>query len=497
MSCSRDKIDFGMADDIRFRPEMEAPLLKATLTLKDLTAEDTNLVVDPDDGLRIMYRQDSLFGFDALEFVEIPEQPEIPVPMSPAFPIAETDIELGTLGGVELDQGIFNTGKFNIRLEAPSVYTTNVEVEVTIKNAIRGGAALSKRLILPAGNTSISDFIDLPGAVFDFSGGQQKVNYIGLKVEIINPTSVLPNQALNVNVQFADLKIESATGFFGQRDINIPSGSIDFDISGLSEFAQGFYLTEPNFNLISSSTIGAALRLKVDFDGANSAGEIVSLQADEQIIAAADNVNSPKQTVISYNSTNSAIVDFLAALPNRILYDGKATINPGSVNANNFIDRRSRINVGMEVDIPLKLRAENMMLDQKFEDVDFFKENPDDVEALTLIFFTDNGFPFDMNVDVDMLHAETGDSINGFSLPLLTAAPVDGDGRVTKHSTPDRIELTFDKDMLESLKQTNALRFRARLNTANNGQQVVKLFTDYNLTIKIAARVKLNLSTSN
>ena len=161
LSCSKDKLDFDMAKDIRFQPEIEAPLINATLSLADLEERDSNLVVDPDNALRIKYFEDSLFFLSASEFVNIPEQNPLSIPLSKDLPQLESDIELGTLGGVQLGQTTFSQGSYVISLGTSSSFTTNVDVEVVLKNAMLGGVPIRKTLTLPANSSSIKDSLDL------------------------------------------------------------------------------------------------------------------------------------------------------------------------------------------------------------------------------------------------------------------------------------------------------------------------------------------------
>ncbi len=496
MSCSKDKLDFDMAKDIRFQPEIEAPLINATLSLEDLEARDTNIVVDPDNALRIKYTKDSLFYISASEFVKIPEQNPVSVSLQKSAPQLDTDIQLGTLGGVELGQATFSAGFYVINLETTSPAVSAVDVEVTLKNAIQNGNPISKTVTLSTGETFAKDSIDLSNIEFDFTGGQQKVNYIGMSMEVLNPSAMAPSSSIEVITQFKRLGLEEATGFFGQRSINIPGSSLDLDISGLDDLVNGLYLTEPKLTLNTSSTLGANLSMNLDLDGINSKGDVVSLDAGNKPIAAADDPITPKQNSITFDKSNSNIADFLANIPAEVLYSGEVELNPSGM-ANNFITKNSGVKVGVDVDVPLRLRADNMQLDKILDDIDFFSENPEEVEALTLIFYTDNGFPFDMFVDVQFLEINTGDSIQGFQLPLLKAAPVDGSGRVTSNAPVERLEVTFTAEMLDRIQHADKLRFVGKISTANSGSQVATLYTDYELGIRIAARVKLNVKLND
>lgn len=492
LSCSKDNLDFDMVNDIRLQPEVEAPLINASLSLADLEARDTNIVVDPDNALRIKYNKDSLFYISASQFVEIPEQNPVSITLHESLPLLDADIQLGTLGGVELGQAIFSDGFYVITLEATSTAVSAIDVEVTLKNAIQNGSPISKIMTLSAGETVAKDSIDLSNIEFDFTGGQQKVNYIGMSMEIVDPSAMTPGSSIEVSTQFKRLHLDEATGFFGQRNINIPGNSLDLDISALDDLVNGLYLTDPQLTLNTTSTLGANLSMDLDMDGINSNGGVVSLNAGSKSITSADNPNTPKQNSIIFNKTNSNIADFLANIPAEVLYSGKIELNPAG-RTNNFITKNSGVKVGVDVDVPLRLRADNMQLDKILDGINFFSENPEEIEALTLIFYTDNGFPFDLFVDVQFLEINTGDSIQGFQLPLLKAAPVDGNGKVTSNAPVERLEVIFTAEMLDRIQHADKLRFLGRISTANSGSQIASLYTDYELGIRVAARVKLNI----
>lgn len=493
-SCSKDKLDFSMAEDIKFRPKVEASLVNAHLSLKDLAEQDSNLVVDANEALWIRYRQEDLFQFNAIDFVDIPEQEPTSIPLSKGLPQINSDLELGTMGGVELGSASFYAGYFSIGLETSIPFTTDVDVKVILKNAKENGITIERILTLPVGSLSVKDSIDISSAVFDFTDGQQKVNYIGLSVEMLNASSVVLMHDVNVVTQFKNLELENADGFFGQRSIKMPSGDFDFDISGVSDFVNGLYLTEPSVRLITTSTIGASLGLSLDLDGVNEEGNVVSLDANPELLAAATSTTSPAKSIIEYNVGNSQVADFLANIPSTILFSGSAEINPPGESRNNFISRNSSVSADLEVDVPLKFKADNVKLDQTL-DVDFFEENPEEVENLSMIFYVDNGLPFDVDVNVMFLESATGDSLQGFNIgSLLSAAPVNAEGRVTEHAPSQRIEREFTAQMLSDLQKCNKIRFVAKLSTADNGAQEAALYSDYELNIKVAAKIKLNLN---
>ncbi len=491
LSCSQDKIDFDLLDDIRFNPELEAPLVKARLSLADLAIKDSTFKVGPDNRITIKYYNDSIFAFSAFDFVKIPDQSPFTFPISPALNPFDLDMSIGTLGGVQLAETYFDNGFLKFGLATNSPFLSDVTVEITIKNGDIAGMPMTKTLTLPMGMTQVEDSLDVAVGRIDFSSGG--TNFLGLKAEILNVASVMPQSgALELSCQFTSLELLSASGDFGNRHINIPNSAFDFDISGISEFVDGLYLTNPQIKLVSKSSIGVDLGMEADFDGINKAGELTSLGAQPQTISAPTTLGTFKYDTLSFNRTNSNVADFIASLPTSILYGGQVEMNPGGGSSSNFIHKNSSVKMGVEVNLPLEVQADNLLLEQTLDGIEFLKENPEEVESLKLIFNTKNGFPFDVNISVAFLDSATTDSIDGINLQLLMAPAVDAQGKVISRSQTREV-VSIDQVLIENLKRSDKLRLRARVRTPNNGQQIVTFYTDYDLEVKIATQVKLNV----
>lgn len=484
-----------MANDIRFNPEVEAPLVKARLSLADLALKDSTFRVGPDNRVTIQFIKDSIFSFNAFDFVKIPDQEAFKFPISPLNNPFDLDMSIGTLGGVQLAETKFENGFLKFGLSTSSPFLTDVRVQVTIKNGDVSGAPMSKLVVLPMGSLEVYDSLDISVGQIDFTAGG--VNYLGIKADILNAASVLPqNGIVELSCQFTELELLSATGNFGNRYVSIPNSSFDFDISGISDFVNGLYLTNPQIKLISKSSVGVALGMEADFDGINKNGELTSLGAQPQTISAPASQGVFRYDTLSYNKTNSNIADFIASLPTSVLYGGQVEINPGGGSAQNFIHKNSRVKMGVEVKLPLEVQAQNLLLEQTLEGIEILKDNPEEVESLNIVFNTKNGFPFDVNLSLSFLDSLSNDSIDGISLQLLTAPPVNAQGKVISRSQLREV-VAIDKVMMENLKRSNNIRLRARVSTPNSGQQIVTFYTDYDLEVKIATQVKLNIDPSN
>lgn len=75
-SCVKDNFDLDkLSDQVEMKPSFSLALAKGSLTIADLIEPDDSLIFfDPDNSIRLVSREDSIFSVEMSEFVEIPEQ---------------------------------------------------------------------------------------------------------------------------------------------------------------------------------------------------------------------------------------------------------------------------------------------------------------------------------------------------------------------------------------------------------------------------------------
>lgn len=496
-ACNKE-LDFDMINDIEVKSSATVPLANLTLSIEDLVSdiEDSTLVVDPSNALRIFYRQDSVFTYSIDDILTIPDQDPLPLPVDKTQPTFDLDVALGTIAGAQLYDATFESGKIEFTVNSNDTVQADTRFRFTYRNATLNGATYVDTFTLAAGTATLIDSSDLDGLVFDFTNGGNSVNALSIGLELIDTANVNQGNIIVCGVAMQDLKIEVANGYFGDRVQAAPPGDFDFQINGLERFTGGFYLTDPRLKLITNSTVGLPIEIVTEFIGENNDRQRVDLNNDPFLIQASPAPGVVAVSNLSLDPTNSDITEFLANIPQKIYYSGSIQINPDGPSANpNFISNTSNVVLDFEVDVPMEFRLEDMRLDQTVEDIGADLENLDNLDELTVFFQSENRLPFDLNLRVSFINA-LGDSINGFDLPLLSAAPVDGNGRVTG-PTIEENPVVFDRDMIEDFLQTRDLRFVASVNTTNNGQTSVKLYSDYDLKIKAAMQAKGNYQISN
>lgn len=499
-SCSKE-LDFDMVDDISVNPSGTIPLATLTLNLGDLVnGVDSSLVVDPDNALRIYYRQDSVFTYSASDILTIPDQDPFDLVVTETQPFFQVGVALGTIAGAQLDSATFSSGTIAMGINTNDSAQSDIRFVLTFNNAVLNGQTYSDTFTLAAGQKTLSDSSIINGLTFDFSDGGTRVNYLDIAIKILDAdTGAIPSGATYLcGVGLQNLNLDVATGYFGERVQAAPPGNFSFDISGIENFAGGFYLTNPSVSLITKSTVGLPIRVTTDFDGENLEGNIVGLDAQPFEILASPGPGIVKESINTLDANNSQITNFLANIPQKILYSGNISLNPdGPVGPPNFIAASSNVVMDFEVNVPLEMRLDQMRLDQTIEDIRIAADgNEDFFEELTLFFQSDNRLPFDLNLRVILQDSITTDSIAGFEIGLLNAAPVNSDGRVSAAAVANN-QVVFDEPLIRALLRSGSLRFIASVSSTNDGQDAVKMYTDYDLVIRAAIEAKTNIRVNS
>lgn len=489
--CAKDS-DFDLINEIGISPNINVPLVKARLSLGDLLVGDSTITVDPDNALRIYFQQDSIFTFSAGDLIQIPDQDPFQLGLNDQQNLLQVGTSLGTLAGAELSSATFSSGTFKVLLSTANTFANDIDVRLAIVNAQTGGMVFENDFTLPAGNSSELDSINFTDLIIDLSNNGQSFNYLEIKAEVLNPQDLPPNDPILIDLNFQDLVIDNAQGYFGNRVVNVPNGAFDFDIDGISEFVGGFKLTNPQIKLIARSNTGIPIRLNTNFQGINKENNIEPLGAPPINIQSGNQPGDQVVSEISLDRNNSNIVEFLANLPSQILYSGNAVVNAdGRPSTNNYITSDAQVVMDLELDLPLELQAQNMTLDQTVKASLSADGNEELLETFTLHYKSENRLPFDMNLAVTFMDTLSGDSLAGFNIDLLQSAPTDANGKVTGPSTIIGKHV-FSESAIAGVMNSNKIRFRAKVNTANNGQNVAKLYTDNSLIIWLATESKIN-----
>ena len=344
--------------------------------------------------------------------------------------------------------------------------------------------------ISTTGTTTVQS-IDLDNLTLDFSGTGNNI----LDFEFSSTTSAPLGTTLELSCEAKDIELLSLKGDFGKLTVDVPSDTFRMDIDGFDKFVDGLYFSNPSFNIDVESQFGFSMALDLELEGTNNSGTTSTLNSDPLIIQQAANPGDQVDQTLSIDNSNSNLSDFMSIIPTKMEYGGSVEINPGTGPFDNFLHKDFMCNGSLNIDIPLEVQIEDLVYETLMEDMDLLEDDSDEITKGELLFNTSNKFPLDANINLLLLDVNYN-AIDSIQLPLLTAASVDASGISTDYSINEfSVELT--EQNINSLFDTENLKFVGHLTSTNQGTTTVKILDSYDIKLKMAIKAEGSVSTND
>lgn len=344
-----------------------------------------------------------------------------------------------------------------------------------------------------ASNASTNWVIDLTDATIDLTtNSAQPFNQIPVivRASLISSGTLKPidsSNSLAVSYSFADIDFSYIEGYFGQKNIAIDPGKLELDLAFLQELGGDFLFASPDVKLKIANSIGAPIRLGLDMTAKSLTKGDVDLNAAPSILPFPTLPNTTANGIVSFNKNNSQIAQLLSLPPDTITYGGTVLLNPSGTPTANFLTDNSKIRIDMEMELPLELSATNM----RFTDTSDFDGSStfSNLAAAKLILQNTSRWPFDLKLNLTWLDSTDTQIYSTNDVAVVLAAPVDANGRVTTASRGNA-SVDLDAATVDILKNAKRMVMTFGLATGNNGTTVAKLYTDYDLAIRVLIEAK-------
>ena len=327
---------------------------------------------------------------------------------------------------------------------------------------------------------------------FDLSDSvnQIQVNYSSQIMGSNTFQSFSENDQIHIDISMEDIEFNYVEGYFGQIEQEIEQDEMDFDLSILEEIVPNLYLETPNLRFTVDNAIGVPFLIDLDLLGIND---------DESISLNGPNIQAQglMPTITDFNNSNSQLSDLISISPSQILYSGSVLSNPsGNMGVLNSITNGSDIKIGFELDLPLHLRLEDAMRTDTL-DLDFGGDNDDTtesdyVDSVILKLHTENEFPLDIDLMILFTDSVSGLILDSLDVEMLDAAEVDEDGRTISANIYDS-NIILNSGQIDALFNSNRALLDIKMNSYDNQNTAVKLYTDYQFKIAVGAILELNI----
>ncbi len=408
--------------------------------------------------------------------------------------------------GEEIELIILKNGQLNYDIN--SSFQEAIDITFNLPT-VSNGTPFTKTVNIPAGVLT-SGSIDLTGyEVLLDQDVSQPFNRLPLDVDVsvastggfVRFTSL---DEIGIDIGVSNLEFEYLQGYFGQQNHTTDPFSTSVDFSFIQELEGDFRFFNPQFRLRVASQIGLPSDIQMDATSYNTAtGASAPLNAPFLEVPYPTFLQRGEtiRDTLEVNNTNSNIVDFMSLVPDSIAGDGLFRTNAaGNTGETNFAYADSKVAIGLEVEVPLEIAVDGLVLEDK-QGIDWGFTNSLEgdnysLDSVQVNFNIINGFPLAADLEL-IMEDSLGMVIDTIFLSALQAAPVDSEGRVVN---PEEYlsTISLSGTALDDFVSADRIRVRAIINTYGSDVPTkVTLFTDYFIELTMSVKTQVNYTVGN
>ncbi len=481
---------------------VKTPLLKANLNIDNIV-DDSITKVNPDSSVTIAFDK-VLFSLPPDSIITIPDSlyyANYLIPLTINVPpgtlvINETKSKYYKMGGAKITDLKFKSGKIAFRVF--NHVEGNAYIEYSINNSLFNGSPLTMSGIAPSyintGETLYKE-IDISGLELDLRDFYLHCNAITSTFKVFadpNATSLIPvhaNDSINVLIEFKDVVIDYARGYFGNHELNVE------DLSELNIFKnidiEAIDVENVKMNIDVENYFGADASFEIKYLkgigkdsvalNSNWIGNPINIIRANESPALSGNVN-PSSLHLDFSNDN--IEEFIENVPKSIKYSVEGKLNPlGNISSgNDFAYSGKGFNATAHIEVPLNIAFTNLALR---DTIDFDIEKKDSYINESILYLKiNNGFP--LSVSFKILLADENNNVLDSILPNanVQAAPIDLSGKVTAPHISN-IEIPLNESQTNNLYQSKKAIIKANFNTGSSGEKI-NIYANYKLLFFIS-----------
>lgn len=408
-------------------------------------------------------------------------------------------VDLSTGGSEELRELMFQTGSFDF--EFTSSLAEDLELRLGFPGSDKNGAVVDTTILISSGSTT-SGSINLNNTILDLTTDPAQNHSklpIAVSAKLIgsgNQVSVDSSDALNMTFEMTNLQFGHIKGYFGSSQISIAQGNVPLSLDFLENFNGSIAFSEPSISLDITNSIGLPIQLELDFNS-YAGGTVYPLNGPDYVLPYPTTIGNSASGTLTFDNTNSQIVDIFTLPKDSISYGGSVNINhdTATYGTSNFVTNTSEITGNLLMELPFSITASGLALsDTLAQDLDLAGSVPDsfDVELIKLHMVNTTTLPLNANIELKF-YDENWNLTHSESISLLESGVPNASGIVTAPNAVST-DLELQGASIEAVLASNAVIAEVTMETYDAGSTPVKLRTD--ATIGIALGLELQVSTN-
>lgn len=397
---------------------------------------------------------------------------------------------------------VFNGG---VTVFGSSTIQDTIKIKYSIPSATLQGEGFEIYLELPpapiGGSVNEEVFVDFSGYHLDLTGesGDTVNTLYTISTGWIDSSGVLTHISLEDSVYFTllvDVTPSFIRGYMGEDTI---SGNQNTTVDLFNDFDGSFDLEQLSVSLTTENHIGASANVKIiDINATNSTETIhlngIALEETLYIDPATENQQSnnipvhPAYNSLNLNQSNSNIDALIEIQPKQLNIDYELYLNPDQNNESGFLYKGHGLSADMEINIPLSLIAENIVLR---DTASFGLDFPEELDQTSFTLLVENGFPISANIKLQLLDENMQLLESLEENTIIEAAPLGENGRV---QDPVETQIVFPFNNANGIfDHAKNICFEVTFNTEPK-EQLVRIFSNYLIKLKLIANHTQNIN---
>jgi len=520
-SCKKD-FNFDKTKDLNWNPDIALPLVNDSITFESaipIFGTDKNFYIDEEGNVSLLYYfRNNAFRILACDLLVLP-----PFPF--AFNHEITPVEQAIL---EIQDLIIPPVTFPLNLaeDNPDVIIDKLLVKegsiivnsdcsfdnegyliISIPNATVNGTPFSDT-IRPFVSGNSNDTIDLSNVLFDLSSGPNSTS-IQIDGLLTKSKELVAGDLMNSAFNVVIMKIGSFEGYLGQKTFPEIAESVRVTIFNNADVTGNMYFVEPSVSVTIVNSIGAPVEniiteLKAFNSLSDSSLDIADRLGADSIINIESPVLGSNQSVIKMvdytnDNTQNSMGDFFNIKPYHVFFNIHTRLNPNGQTMNFFSDTSSLYAL-LRVRLPLFGHFDNLSIQDTFS---FTIASQEDIEFIEFKTHIVNGLPLQAKIQIYFVdyHYNILDSLTGSDVITIKEAPVDHSTFLPIPGMFGTVDTSyyFDPQKIKRIESVENMLVKAVLQSADGGQENVKIKAAQSLRLNFTARLHLkrNLEIGN
>lgn len=405
-------------------------------------------------------------------------------------------VDLSTGGSEELRELKFATASFDY--EFTSTLASDLELNLNFPGSDKNGNEIDTTITISAGATTTGS-INMNNTILDLTQDPAQNHSrlpIAVSATLLGTTSMVTvdsSDALDMTFEMANLQFGHIKGFFGTQQITIDAGAVDLAIDFLDNFEGSISFAEPSISMDVTNSIGLPIELVLDFASYKD-GTAYALNGPDYVLPYPTTLGNTATGTLSFDNTNSSIVDVFTLPKDSIVYGGEVNVNhdTATFGTDNFVTNTSSISGDLLMEMPFYFTASGLAFgDTLATDLDNANALPEGatLESAKILLQTTTTLPLDANVQIKFYDASWNEVMMK-DLGLMESGTPDASGIIT---TANVLDSELALDAVEALTLLNAKHIvaEATMDTYNAGNDPVKLRTDATLKLDLGVQLQV------